>query len=70
MTQLILKNFFLHKNEITSLIGKKKGKGLTLVPLRVYTKHNRIKLEFVLGQGKRQIDKRESIKERESKRKN
>jgi len=63
------KKLLLHKNEITSLIGKKKGKGLTLVPLRVYTKHNRIKLEFVLGQGKRQIDKRESIKERESKRK-
>jgi len=62
------RKLLLHKKEIDSLIGKKKQKGLTLVPLRVYTKHNRVKLEFALGQGKRKIDKREKIKQRETKR--
>ncbi len=63
------RKLLLHKKEIKGLIGKKRGRGLTLVPLRVYTKRNRIKLEFALGQGKRQIDKREKIKQRETKRK-
>ncbi len=63
------RKLLMHKKEIKGLIGKRKGKGLTLVPLRVYTKRNRIKLEFALGQGKRQIDKREKIKQRETKRK-
>lgn len=63
------RKLLLHKKEIRSLIGKIKQKGLTLVPLRIYTKHNRIKLEFGLGQGKRKIDKREKIKKREAQRK-
>jgi len=62
------RKLLLHQKEILSLIVKKKQKGLTLVPLRVYTKHNRIKLEFALGQGKGKIDKREKIKQRETKR--
>jgi len=62
------RKLLLHKKEINRLIGKTKQKGLTLVPLRVYTKHNRIKLEFGLGQGRRKIDKREKIKKREVKR--
>ncbi|MBU1292345.1 SsrA-binding protein SmpB [Patescibacteria group bacterium] len=62
------RKLLLHKKEIKSLISKKKQKGLTLVPLRVYTKHNRVKLEFALGQGKGKIDKREKIKQRETKR--
>ncbi len=62
------RKLLLHKKEINRLIGKTKQKGLTLVPLRVYTKHNRIKLEFGLGQGKKKIDKREKIKKREVKR--
>ena len=63
------RKLLLSKKEIRSLIGKIKQKGLTLVPLRVYTKHSLIKLEFGLGQGKRKTDKREKIKEREAKRK-
>ena len=59
------RKLLLHKREISSLIGKTKQKGLTLVPLRVYTKHDRVKLEFGLAQGKRKIDKREKIKKRE-----
>ena len=62
------RKLLLRKKEIKSLIGKIKQKGLTLVPLRVYTKHNRIKLEFGLGQGRKKIDKREKIKQREAKR--
>ena len=52
------RKLLLNKKEIKSLIGRIKQKGLTLVPLRVYTKHNRIKLGFGLGQGKRKSDKR------------
>ena len=63
------RKLLLNETQIKNLIGKREQKGLTLVPLRVYTKHNRIKLEFGLGQGKRQIDKREKIKQRETKRK-
>ena len=63
------RKLLLHKKEISSLIGKTKRKGLTLMPLRVYTKHNRIKLEFALAQGKRKTDKREKIKKRETDRK-
>jgi len=62
------RKLLLHKKEISKLIGRTRQKGLTLVPLRVYTKHNRIKLEIGLGQGRRKIDKREKIKKREVKR--
>lgn len=63
------RKLLLHKNEIKSLIGKIKQKGLTLVPVRVYTKRGKIKLEFGLGKGKKKIDKREKIAKRETKRK-
>ena len=63
------RKLLLHKKEIKSLIGKTKQKGLTLVPLRVYTKGDLIKLEFGLGKGKKKVDKRETIKKREAQRK-
>lgn len=63
------RKLLLHKKEIKSLIGKGKQKGLTLVPLRIYTKKRKIKLGFALGRGKQKIDKREKIIEREAKRK-
>ena len=59
------RKLLLRKKEIKSLIGHTKQKGLTLVPMRVYTKHNRIKLEFGLGRGKRHYDKRDAIAKRE-----
>lgn len=59
------RKLLLHKSEIKSLIGKIRQKSLTLVPLRVYTKRKKVKLEFALGKGKRKIDKREKIKKRE-----
>ena len=63
------RKLLLNKREIKSLIGQSKRKGLTLVPLRVYTKKGKIKLAFALGLGKRQADKREKIIKREVKRK-
>ena len=59
------RKLLLSKKEISRLIGKKKEQGLTLVPIKVYTKHSLIKMEFGIGKGKKMIDKRESIKKRE-----
>jgi SsrA-binding protein len=61
------RNLLLKKSEIKKLIGKKDEQGLTLVPLKLYTKHGRIKLEFGLGRGKKKHDKRETIKQRDIK---
>lgn len=63
------RKLLLHRKELRTLIGKIKLKGLTLVPIRVYTKRSKIKLEFGVGKGRRKVDKRELIKKREVKRK-
>src|SRR3989339_133008 len=63
------RKLLLKKSQIKQLIGKTKEKGLTLVPLKVYNKHRLIKLAFGVGKGKKKIDKRESIKKRETERK-
>ena len=62
------RKLLLHRKEINKLLGKTQQKGLTLVPLRLYDKNGKIKLELALGKGKRQYDKRAAIAERESKR--
>ena len=62
------RKLLLNKSEIKRLIGKTKEKGLTLIPLKVYTKNARIKLEFGVGKGKKKADKRELIKKREAER--
>lgn len=62
------RKLLLHKQEIQSLIGKTQQKGLTLTPLRVYTKKAKVKLEFGLARGKHKADKREKIIKREVKR--
>lgn len=59
------RKLLLKKNEIKYLLGKKQEQGLTLVPIKIYTKHSFIKLEFGIGKGKKKIDKRESIRKRE-----
>ena len=59
------RKLLLQKKEIKRLIGKTKEKGLTLVPLTVYTKNNKIKIEFGIVKGKKKFDKRESIKKRD-----
>ncbi len=63
------RKLLLRKAEIKKLLGKTKTQGLTLVPFRVYTKKRLIKLEFVVGRGKKKFDKREDIKKRDAKRK-
>ena len=60
------RKLLLRRSEIRSLIGKSRIQGLTLVPVRVYTKNRLVKLEFAVGKGKRQIDKRDTIKKREA----
>ncbi len=69
------RKLLLKKSEIKSLIGKSRAEGLTLVPLRVYTKKRPaspagglVKLEFGVGKGKKEFDKREKIAKRESER--
>ncbi len=59
------REILLHKKEINYLTGKIQSGGLTLVPLRVYTTNDLIKLEFGLAIGKKKVDKRETIKKRE-----
>lgn len=63
------RKLLLKRREIASLIGKTGVAGLTLVPIKVYTKKRLIKLEFAVGKGKKEFDKREKIKKREDERK-
>lgn len=60
-----IRKLLLNKKEIDHLIGKTQERGLTLVPLKLYTKYARIKLEFGIGKGKKKSDKRETIKKRD-----
>jgi len=62
------RKLLVKKSEIKSLIGKLHIKGLTLVPLRVYTKRRLVKLEFAVAKGKKAHDKRSDIAKNESKR--
>ncbi|MDP2709201.1 MAG: SsrA-binding protein SmpB [bacterium] len=59
------RKLLLKKKEIAYLIGKKDEQGLTLVPLKIYTKRSFIKLAFGVGKGRKKFDKREVIKKRE-----
>lgn len=56
----------LHKSEIKKLVGKIQEKGLTLVPSQLYFKNGKAKVELCLGRSKKTIDKRQTIKKRES----
>ena len=59
------RRLLLHKREINKLAGKMEQKGLTLVPISVYTKGSKIKLEFGLARGKKTFEKRETLKKRD-----
>jgi len=61
------RKLLLKKAEIKHLIGKSREKGLTMVPIKVYTIKGKIKIEFAIVRGKKKFDKREQIKKRESK---
>lgn len=62
------RKLLLKRREINKLIGRVEEKGLTLVPLKLYLEGSWVKLDLGLARGKKLHDKRESIKERESKR--
>ncbi len=62
------RKLLLKKSEIKHLIGKSKQKGLTLIPLKVYTKDGKIKIEFAIAKGKKKYDKKELIKKIETER--
>ena len=62
------RKLLLHKAEINKLAGKASEKGFTIVPLKVYLKDSRVKVEIALAKGKKLYDKREAIAERDRKR--
>ena len=63
------RKLLLHKKEIIKLNYEIETKRYTLVPLKLYFKKNKVKIELALAQGKKLYDKRESIKEKDMKRK-
>ena len=60
------RKLLLHRTEIRKLIGKTVEKGMTLVPVRMYFKNGRVKVAVSLAKGKKEYDKRETIKRREA----
>ena len=62
------RKLLLHRNEIKKLARRVQEKGYTLIPLRLYFKNNRAKLELGVARGKRQYDKKVSIAEKDAKR--
>lgn len=62
------RKLLLNKKEIAELAGKESKKGLTIVPIRVYNKGNKIKIEIAVAQGKKTRDKREEIKKKDTQR--
>lgn len=62
------RKLLLHKREILRLMGKVKEKGYTIIPLKLYFKGNRVKVEIGLAKGKKLYDRRQEIRERELRR--
>src|SRR5947209_20361869 len=62
------RKLLLHRDEIDSLVGRARQRGYTVVPLQLYLKHGKAKIELGLGRGKKQYDKRAAIAERDAKR--
>ncbi len=62
------RKLLLHKDQINSLVGKVSGKGTTLVPVSIYEKNNRFKLEIGLAKSKKEFDKRKLIKAKDHQR--
>ena len=65
---LRVKKLLLHKYEINKLLGKIKEKGYTLVPLQVYFKDGKVKVEIGLARGQKLYDKREAIAKKDQRR--
>src|SRR5256714_13107466 len=62
------RKLLLHRREINQLASRVETKGLTLIPLKLYLKGGKAKIELGLGRGKKLYDKREAIAERDAKR--
>src|SRR4051794_8107683 len=60
------RKLLLHRNEILKLIGKTKESGLSLVPLSMYFKDGKVKVELALAKGKRSYDKRQTLAKRDA----
>ena len=60
------RKLLLHRQEIRKIVGKTTERGMTLVPLRMYFKGGRVKLAIGLARGKKEYDRRETIKRRET----
>lgn len=63
-----VRKLLLHRREIDRLNGRVREQGYTLIPLRLYFRNGMVKVEIGLARGKKQYDKREDIKKRETKR--
>ncbi len=59
-----VRKLLLHKHEIKKLVSKIQQKGLSLVPLSIYLRKGKIKVELAVGHGKRLVDKRETLKKK------
>jgi SsrA-binding protein len=62
------RKLLMHKREIRRIVNRVQEKGLTLVPLRVYFKQGRVKVELAVVRGKKLYDKREAIAKRDAER--
>jgi len=59
------RKILLRNSEIKHLLGKKQENGLTLVPVKIYTKRSLIKMELALAEGKKKFDKRDDLKKKD-----
>lgn len=62
------RKLLLHKKEIKKLIGKVAERGFSLIPLKLYFKNGKVKVELALAKGKKAFDKREAIKKKDQRR--
>jgi len=65
---LRVRKLLLHRGEIKKLYGRSRERGLALIPLKLYFKQGKVKLEIGVGKGKKLYDKRESLKHKMDKR--
>jgi len=63
-----VRKLLLHRQEIKRLLGKTQEKGFSLIPLKIYFKEGKVKVEVALARGKKAYDKRESLKRKEGER--
>ena len=59
------RKLLLHKRQLDRLRGKREEEGLTIVPIRAYMVRGRVKIEIAVARGKKEYEKRESIKKRD-----